>query len=344
MKTFALLLLSLLFTACGSVRTDGGQDSFNPARYMELTPQELPTYAQTIVKREERDPDSITLEQFRHTPEGFIKRIGLVIFETQFQPSRSGLSKGPANIYLSERGKQVLTEEAWRFWDESLRLMGSRMSVTWIKRKELVSSLAFRGYGSPAPDMIMSRKYDLRPDDFLWREGGKKIPSGSLFSPVDFQEVGLVMIPATEMMIRSKAVDHQKHWVNDICKALNLDAVLVVSSEAEWHVLETDKRTQEVIPEQMEISIKAAVLYPWRKYVAAATRLRGPGEYAKHSIPLASYSVKTEVPLKLSVPPSEQNFATVQEHLLLPFHATYHALANLVMERIMGDIHQTHAP
>lgn len=335
---FLTIFLLLLVTACGHVRTDGGQSSFDPELYSKLQPSEHMTYAQTVVKREERDPDGIKLKDLVHSKYGEIKKIGLVLFETQIQPSVSGLAVGE-NAYLSERGKQILARDFFNLWNS---MLSKRSSVSWISTKDILKSKAFRGYGSVVTDHILRRKAEMKDNDIFWKSGGKEIPMGSLILPPNHQDVSILYIPAIEMMGGAKMVEHQKHWVNDICKELGLDAVLIVSSRASWDQGSVDKRTKEIIPEEMKISIESSILYPFSSYHAAAKELTEANSLPKKSVPLAAYTVSAKFPVKITVPESERTFKTIQENILRPLKLNYRALSSLVIDRIITDIHQTH--
>jgi hypothetical protein len=158
--------------------------------------------------------------------------------------------------------------------------------------------------------------------------------------PANYQDVSILFIPATEMMIGPKPVEHQKHWVNDICKELDLDAVLLVSSEASWTQGGKDKRTQEVIPEDMEVAVGAAILYPLRSYNLAMKELNRKEPSLPKSIPVASYTTKVTVPVTLTVPEAEQTFETIEKNVLAPFFGTYQALSALIIDRINTDLRQ----
>jgi hypothetical protein len=331
---FSLAILTLI-ASCGMVRTDGGQAGFDPQAYVALEPDQHALYAQTVVKREERDPDYITLEKLRASEKGSIRRMGVVLFETQYQPSRSGLAIG-RNVYLSDKGKQALAEETWSFWDRALR-RATGTGVEWVKRTELEQSKAFRAAGAVQADYVMVKRYELGEGDIFWKSGGQEIPMTSLVLPRNQQDVSILFVPATEMMLGPKSVEHQKHWVNEICKELKLDAVLIVSSQASWQQGGKEKRTQEVIPEEMQVAIDASILYPWSTYISVARQL-GERNALKKSVPLATYRVKTTIPISISVPEDQQTFETIQQNILTPFRASYQALTALMIERIAADL------
>lgn len=336
MKFTVLTVICFVLVSCGHVRTDGGQAPFDPTLYATLGPSDQPAYAQTVVKREQRDPQDLTLKEIINSEHGQLKKMAIVLFETQFQASRSGLAVG-RNVYLSKRGKQILTEKAWAHWARGLH---QTPNVEWISRKDLTKSPAFRGYGSPEEDLIMRGDLELGSDDIFWKSGGQEIPMGALMLPRDYQDVSVLYIPVMEMMGGTKPVEQHKHWINDMCKEMGLDAVVLVSSIASWEQGGVDKRSKEVIPEEMKMSLEASILYPFKTYQAAGEK-KGLKNLPQKSIPLASYTVSTKLPVKLTVPESEQTLSTIEQNILAPFWSTYRALANLVMERMMTDIRQT---
>lgn len=336
MKFIVLIAPVLFAVACGHVRTDGGQANFDSSTYQSLAPADQATYAQTVVKREERDPEGITLKQLVESPQGQIKKVAVILFETQFQSSITGLAVTGDNVYLSERGKQILAQETREYWFHALK----QVPVSVVPPKELQKSPAYRSYGSVVDDLSLQHRPKLTEEDAFWKKGGQTIPTGVVVLPPNEQDVSVLYIPASEMMIIPKMVEHQKHWVNDICKELQLDAVILVTSTASWTQGGKDKRTQEVIPEEMEISLGAAVLYPFNRYQAAGEKL-GKKDLPKKSIPLAVYSVKTKFPVTITVPESEHNFKTTEKNILIPFRSTYRVLTDLVIDRMVTDVRET---
>ncbi len=334
-----LLCLWLLVSCAHKVTSDGGQATFDTAVYESLSPQDLPTYAQTVVKRETRDPEGVPLARFRQHPAGQIRKIGLVIFETELQPSRSGLASD-RNVYLSVRGKQILTQQLWRIWDRELRRLSSQ-SVTWVTRDELIGAKSFASAGSTEPDYVLKDLSRLTEEDVFWKNPGQTIPTDSLVQPANYRDLGIVLVPAYELMGGPKPSQHQHHWVNDLCKELELDAVLLVSLGAEWRRGGVDKRTQAVIPEEMKIRSQASIVYPWSRYHTIGESL-GEKKLSKLNVPLASYSVNVTVPAKITIPESEESFTTAFENVIVPMRFTARRISTLVLERIVTDIHQTH--
>ena len=337
MKICISLISLLILMSCGHIRSDGGQASFDAATYSTLQPTDHATYAQTVIKREERDPEGITLKELVASPQGQLKKMAIILFETQFQSTRTGLAVG-RNVYMNERGKQILAEKAYSFWSKAL---AQTASVTWLKRSELEKSPAFRSYGSPVNDYVLSKNLKMSDNDIFWKSGGQEVPMTSLILPRNQQDVSVLYIPATEMMITTKMVEQQKHWVNDICKELGLDGVILVSSAASWNAGGVDKRTKEVIPEEAKVNIEASILYPFKAYQAAGAA-KGKMNLPQKNISLAVYSVASKLPVKITIPEEEQTFEAINKNLLEPVWSSYEALSALMIDRMITDIQQTH--
>ncbi len=336
-----ILCLLLLVSCAHKINRDGGQANYEPVVFESLGPQELPTYAQTVVARETRDPDGPKLSDFRKTPAGEIRRVGLVVFETQFQPTRSGLATD-RNVYLSARGKQILTEQMWEHWLQELRRL-SGSALTWVSRADLMKSKAFASGGFPQPDYILKHRDELSEADVFWRDPGQKIPEESLLQPARYRDVGLLLVPAIELLGGAKPSQHQHHWINDMAKEMNLDAVVVVYLSAEWRRGSVDKRTHEVIPEEMKMLTQAAVLYPWGSYHEVGATL-GKNNLPKLNVPLGSYSAKSNLPVKITLTKEAETLDAAMTNVIAPLKTHITRLSNLMIERMLTDIRQTHQP
>jgi hypothetical protein len=334
-----LFLLLFVISCAHKVKTDGGTSKYDPSVYETLSPADLMTYAQTVVKREERSPDNVSLSQIRKSAEGEIRRAALVVFETEIQPSRSGLASD-RNVYLSARGKQLLAEELWRHWDRHLRELTSG-AVEWVKRKELIESKAYRTAGSVENNFYLEERAQLSDQDVVWREPGKRIAEETLLLPAGMQDLSMVLIPAQDLMGGAKPSQHQHHWVNDLCKELNVDAVVLVHIASEWRRGSVDKRTQEKIAEEMKLKLRATTLYPWKTYHTVGEGL-GKTNLQKLNVPLASYEAETKLPLQITMPESEETFESAMNNVINPVRTHLARLSGLVQERVTSDIRQTH--
>ncbi len=334
-----LFCLLLVASCAHKVTTDGGQASFDPAVFESLSPQDITTYAQTVVKRETRDPDGVKLDDFRKHPAGQIRRAALVVFETELQPSRSGLATD-RNVYLSAKGKQILTEQLWDYFNNELNRI-SEETVTWVSPRKIKASKVFASGGFTVPDYIIKRPSYLNEEELFWRQPGQKIPEESLLQPANYRDVGLLLVPAIDLLGGAKPSQHQHHWVNDLAKELEVDAVVVVFLGAEWRRGGVDKRSQEVIPEEMKVRAQASVLYPWGRYHQVGEAL-GKTNLPKLNVPLASYNVKASFPVTISVPENEETTNKAREMVVVPMRRTLNRLSSLMIERMLTDIRQTH--
>jgi hypothetical protein len=341
MKWIVLFLSFATLMSCAhQVVQDGGQVTFDYDDYKNMAPEERLTYAQTVVKRERRNPEGVELEKIGQYPIGKIKKLGVVLFETQIKTSRSGLAS-ERNIYLSESGKQALTESFYRTFEFELKKISLPMALEWVSKDDLEASRAFRSYGSVYKDFMLNRSKKLNDLDVFWKKGGEKIPETSLLLPANMQDVSLMYVPAYELMGGAKPSQHQHHWVNDLCKELGLDAVVVVSMSADWSRGGVDKRSQALIPEKMDISVESTIIYPWSTHHKILEEQK-KSTTQKRNMPLAAYSAKASVPVLISIDPAQETFETAMRNVIFPLTVYGDSLLSLVAQRIVADIYQTY--
>ncbi len=338
MKWF--FLFSLVMSCAHQVVQDGGQVEFDYDAYKNMAPEERLTYAQTIVKRERRNPEGVDLEKINTYPQTKIKKIGVVLFETQIKPSRSGLASD-RNIYLSESGKQALTESFYRTFEFELKKLSRTMALEWMSKDDLEASRAFRSYGSIFRDYMLNRSKKISDLDVFWKKGGEKIPETSLILPANMQDVSLLYVPAYELMGGAKSSQHQHHWVNDMCKELGLDAVVVVAVSADWNRGGVDKRSQAVITEKMEIKVESTILYPWSTHHSILASQK-KSTTQKRNMVLAAYSSQAAFPVKITLDPSEETFETAMKNIIFPLNVYTESLLSLMAQRMVADIYQTY--
>ena len=334
------LFLLLVVSCAHQIVSDGGQAEFDYDFFKNMAPEERLTYAQTVVKRERRNPEGVDLDQLSEYKFTKISRIGVVLFETQIKASRSGLASD-RNVYLSETGKQNLTEAFYRYFDFELKKLSRTMALDWIQKEELEASNSFRSYGSVYKDFMMNRSKKLSDLDVFWKKGGERIPETSLVMPANMQDVSLMYVPSYELLGGAKPSQHQHHWVNEICKELKLDALVVVSIGADWNRGGVDKRSKEAIPEIMKINVKATTLYPWSTH-HRILELQKRSSNQKLNMPLASYSTQVSLPVKITLNESEETFENAMKNVIYPLNVHTEALLSLVAQRMIADIYQTY--
>ncbi len=335
-----LLSLLILVSCAHQVVQDGGQLAFDYDAYKNMAPEERLTYAQTVVKRERRNPEGIDLENINQFKIAKIQKIGVVLFETQLKPTRSGLASD-RNIYLSESGKQSLTESFYRTFEFELKKISRTMALEWVSRDELEASKAFRSYGSIYKDYMFNRSKKISDLDVFWKKGGERIPETSLLLPANMQDVSLMYVPAYELMGGAKSSQHQHHWVNEICKELKLDAVVVVSLSADWFRGGVDKRSKEVIAERMDIKLESTILYPWSLHHKILNAQK-KSTSQKRNMALAAYSTQVSIPVTITLNPEAETFEVAMKNVVFPLNVHTEALLSLVAQRMVADIYQTY--
>jgi len=327
-----VFLLLLVFGCAHGVREEGGRVPLDWNEARALGPREIATYAQLSVKRSEKDLQEISLKDLRASPQGQLRRLAVVVFESEIQPSRSGLA-AEENVYLSARAKQWLTRELYRQWLTSLSAAAPGLS--WASEKELRSSRAFRSSGSVVEDLVLQKNFAFGDADVFWRQGGQRIPEETLMNPPDLQDLSLLLVPATHLMGGASPSQHQHQWVNELCRELQLDAVLVVYHGASWQRAGKDRSSGAEIPEVLRARVEATVLVPFAKW-HAALEAKGKRPQQKLSAHLGFYQLEVQRPLDLAGSP--KTFAGAQDAVILPLWDSFALLGDLVRARLVSDL------
>ena len=153
--------------------------------------------------------------------------------------------------------------------------------------------------------------------------------------------MSMIMIAAYDLIGGAKPNQHQFHWVNDVCKEMGLDAIVVIHMDASWTRGSIDKRTQELIPEEMKVALKGSVIYPWGKF-HRASEASGIKLLNKLNIPLAAYSIHTRLPITMSVEEPNETFEVAEKNIIHPLSVTVESFVSLMTSRMMTDITSTH--
>jgi hypothetical protein len=290
-----------------------------------------------IVTTSKRDPKEGTLKALFGKNQRPLRRIGIIIFESQIQSTRDGLA-GKNEVYVSEQGKQILTENMLRIWEQSLKVLAPELE--FVPTTEIKKTSAFHEYGSPEEDFINSGRTSIAPDDVFYLGPGKKTTTTSVVNPRHMRDMSFLLVPATELMGGPKWSEHNKHFVNDVAKSLKLDAVIIVMSEASWTAAHTDKHSGENVPEEITVKIKASTLVPLSQY---HERLEKLGNNQKPNVTLCyrSYEAMMKSPAEIAVPEDQKNFETIENEIIAPMFKTYKDLSQMTLIRIVDDIKKT---
>jgi hypothetical protein len=328
----------MILSSCsiGAIKS-GGEDSYVYDLKSEYTSEEMRELAPKVVTTSHREPPVGKLAELFGKGQPPLKKVGIIIFESQIQPTRGGLA-GNNQIYLSEQGKQLLTEKLSSIWEQSINII--EPSLDYVSTSKLRKSPSFHKYGMAVEDHVKSKRNSLAPDDIFFIESGKKTTTTTILNPRGMRDMSFVLVPAYDLMMGPKWSEQNKHFINDVSKELNLDAVIIVMSEVEWTAAHTDKHSGEVYPEEIKTKIKASTLIPLHRY---HERLEKVNNSEKPGVTIAyrAYESLLKVPALISLPEESKNFETIEADLLSPMLKTYKDMSQMTIMQITEDLKKT---
>jgi hypothetical protein len=333
-----LILCSLIFTSCSmGVIKSGGDHKYLYDPSVNYNSDELADLSSKVVTTNQKDPQSGKLVNLFQMGQKPIKRIGIVVFETEIQPTRDGLSKFD-KIYLSSAGKQIITENFLRLWEQSIKVLGRELDfVSTVKIKK---SKSFHQYGSDVEDVIQSKRSILAPDDIFFLGNGKNTTTATVINPRGMRDLSLLLVPAYELMGGPKWSEHQKQFINDVSKELNLDAVIIVMSSVTWTAAHTDKHSGENISEEIRFKLQSSILLPFTNYHERLSNLKIKDQ-PKTTLCYRSYEAELRVPFTITLPSDLETFDTIESELLNPMFKTYKDLAQMTIMNQIVDLKKT---
>lgn len=308
---------------------------FDPQRDYGL--QSLRELSPYVVQTSYRQPPVSKLEELFSQGKLPLKKIGILVFESQIQPTRGGLS-GKNLVYLSESGKQILTENMLKIWEEGFRFFGK--DFNYLPTSIIKKARSFSQYGVPEEDHILTKRSQIAPDDIFFIESGKKTTTVTVVNPRGMRDMSFLLVPAYELMGGPKWSEHNKHFVNDVAKELGLDAVLIISSEISWTSSHIDKHSGQSIPEEMKLALKSSLLLPLHRYHQALDVL-GISRRPQVSLCYRSYETQVNLPVELIVAEDKRNFETIEKGILNPLFKIYNDLTQMMIVRILEDTKKT---
>jgi hypothetical protein len=336
---FSSMLLLILVTACThGVTEQGGQQvqAYEPSQNYQV--HELRALAPLIVKSSRRDPPVGKQHELFTGVMPPVRKFGVLVFESIIQPTRGGLT-GEDKIYLSLQGKQLLTEKLLSIWDQALSVIAAELQ--YLPHENLIEASSLRRHGSGVPDYLRSERQALGGDDVFFAPSGQRASMATLINPRGLRDLSLLSVPAAELMGGPKYSEHHKHLVNEVCRELGLDGVLIVLSELSWSAGGIRKSTGEATAEAMVINLSASLLIPFDQYHQRLKRL-GRSERPMVNVSFSSYQASLQLPVSLSLPPTDQNFHSIETQLLNPLIKSYNDLAQMMMLRLVDDLRTTH--
>lgn len=302
---------------------------YDSAALTELAPK--------VIETAKRDPQVGTLDELFGKGQRPLKRVGIVIFETEIQSTRGGLAD-KNEVFLSPQGKQLVTEKMLRIWEESIKLLTPE--VDFVPTAKVRKAPSFHKYGMAQGDYVLSKRDSLAPDDIFFLESGKKTTTVTTLNPRGLQDMSFVLVPAYDLMGGPKWSEHNKHFLNDVSKVLKLDALIIVHSKVYWTTAHTDKHSGENISEEMTFDVKASTLVPLHQYHARLDVLK---KQERPSVTLCyrAYTGKMKTPVNLALAPAQKTFETIEAEIVNPMFKTYKDLSQMMIIQLAGDLKKT---
>jgi hypothetical protein len=336
MLRILVILLVLASCSMGAVKT-GGDKGYVYEAARNYTSPELSELSVKMIETSKRDPHVGTLDALFSNKQKPLKRIGIVIFETEVQPTRGGLAGSDA-VYLSEQGKQLVTEKFLTIWEQSIKMMSPELD--YVTTSRVKKSPPFHKYGLDTEDYVNAKRTSLAPDDIFFMESGKKTTTVTTLNARGMRDMSFVLVPAYDMMAGPKWSEHNKHFLNDVAKDLKLDALLIIKSEAFWTAAHQEKNSGEHIPEELVVKVKASTLVPLSDYHARLEKLNIK-ETPGLTLCYRAYESEVKTPVVISVSEENKNFETIEAQLVGPMFKTYKDLAQMTLIRVTEDMKKT---
>ncbi len=331
-------VLGFLFLASCSTVKNGGDNSYLYYPTTSYSQESLKEIAPNVIETLKRDPSVGKVDQLFDPKLPDIKRVAIVVFESVLQVTREGLSKED-RVYLSDQGKQLLTEKMLSIWEQTLPTVIPELD--YVKASKIKKIKSLEQYGSLEKDFVLSNKTTIDPDDIFYLKKGKLTTMNAVMNPRGMRDVSALLVPASELMSGPKWSEHQKHYLNDIAKELKLDAVIVVMTEVDWTSSRMDKNSGEHTPEAMNISLSTSVLVPFTRYEERLS-LVGIKEAPKHTVCFRTYKSKVSFSISITVPKEEQTFSHIEKEVLNPMLKTYTDLTIMTADQMGEDIKKTY--
>ena len=338
MLRFLIGLLFLSSCSLGVVKS-GGDRTYVYDVQSEYSVTDLQALSPEVVTTLSRDPQKGKLEDLFSKNQPPIKRVGILVFESIIQPTRGGLSNGD-KIFLSEQGKQLLTEKLLTIWEQSFPILGK--DIEFVKSSKIKAAKSFKADGMDVEDFIKSSRTALAPDDIFYLPSGKKTAVQTVMSPRGMRDFSLALVPASDLMSGPKFSEHAKHTLNQVAAELKLDAMFVIMSKIHWTASRVDKHSGEIIPEEVVIELEASTLISLSQYRERLSSIGIKNNVPKTTVAFRSYESKLKLPVYISVPKELETFKHIEEELLDPTLKTYNDLTQMLQMRMIEDIKTTH--
>lgn len=336
---FRSIIGLLLLTSCsmGEVKT-GGERSYVYNPRIEYYPEELEELSSQVIVTSQRQPPKGKLEELFGSQQTPLKRVGIIIFETIIQPTRDGLA-GEDKIYLSEAGKQLLSEKFLSIWDQGFPLVSPHLN--YVSSSIVSSAKSLPQFGLEVENFLKTDRAVVAPDDIFYLPKGRKTPMATVMNPRGMRDLSFMLVPAYELMEGPKWSEHNKHYVNAMMRELDLDAAIVMMSELSWTTSRMKKNSGEHIPEELTVKISSSVLISAEKYRQRLAQL-GSKDRIDVTLCYRSFEGKLTSPVNMQYSEEAFSFDVIIKEILNPAVKTYRDLAVMMIERISDEMKKTH--
>ncbi|MFA5583285.1 MAG: hypothetical protein WDA09_03645 [Bacteriovoracaceae bacterium] len=335
LRIFFLLLL----TSCTL-----GSSKYGGKRVYQYDPQQtydssdLSKISRDVVTSYQRDPRQLTWKE-AFPSKNPIRSTSTLSFETIIQPTRSGIS-GSDKVYLSPKGKQLLTEKLLSVWEEAYTTVVNN-EMNYFPMRKLFDDFKFHSqYGTGVKSYGGSFQEGLAKDDIFVMERGKRLSALALFQPHFSRDLSLLLVPGYQLFGGPRGNDYQKYYVAEAIEKFELDALYVIMVEIDWQATREDKITKKSIHQKAVIKFK---ITPILSYKIIEERLKDLDRNIPSNLPnlnWASYEASVDVPIDLDAITKESSFEEIDSLLLRPIFKSYADMCVMVAQRLYRDFNR----
>lgn len=315
----------LLFTSCSLNKVDGGEKSY-VYKDKDYDLSALKDMAPDLIRTSRRDPPGAQLDKLFSKKMPALKRIGIIVFESKIQETRSGLSSSDGKFFPTEAGKQIITEKFLRIWEEAFPIIDPLSDLVPVKK--IVEAKSYPHYGQDPDDYVKGNQEEILASDIPYLPKGKKTPIHTIMTPRGMRDFSLLLVPAADLMGGAKWSEHQRLMVNDVASELKLDALLVLMSEASWS--ESFLRTK----------IEGTIIIPSSQYRDRLLALK-KSPHKGITVSYRNYQGEILTPVQLSEAGENWEMEEKEKNLLSPLFRAYRDLSLMMMIQMKKDLDET---
>lgn len=330
------ILILLLLTSCtlGSSRF-GGKRTYQYESQYEYSSQELGKLSRDTVTSYKRDPrESEWSKVFTKTHP--IRKTSTLSFETIIQPTRSGVA-GLDKVYLSPKGKQLLTKKLLSVWEEAYTTVVDQ-DLSYVPMEKLFDNHKLhQKYGLGVKDYGVSFQDGLEGDDIFFKEKGKSLSSLALFRPHFARDLSLLLVPAHQLFGGPRGNDFQRYYIQEVSEQFGLDALYSILVEIDWHPRRVDKLTQQSHHQKAVLKLKVTPVLSYKEF---EKRLKAQGIESNSKLPNLNwgiYEVSLDIPIDLDKISKESSLEEIDSILLRPIFKTYADMCVMMSQRLQRD-------